>query len=99
MAGSHGFRFRIGILARPYRRLIDRRGVLQIGTGVLIGTLWHPDDVGCLLLTGALADQAALFGVLTQIEALGLELVEVRRCESPGGVTPPHPGTRNAEFS
>jgi hypothetical protein len=31
------------------------------------------------LLTGVLADQAALHGVLTQIEALGLELVEVRR--------------------
>ena len=51
------------------------------------------------LLTGALADQAALFGVLTQVEALGLELVEVRRRESPGRVTPPHPGTRNAESS
>ena len=49
------------------------------------------------LLTGALADQAALFGVLTQIEALGLELVEVRRCESPGRVTPPHPGGHQAE--
>ena len=31
------------------------------------------------LLTGALPDQAALHGVLTQIEALGLELLEVRR--------------------
>ena len=51
------------------------------------------------LLAGALADQAALFGVLTRIEALGLELVEVRRCESPRRVTPPHPGARNAEFS
>ena len=51
------------------------------------------------LLTGALADQAALFGVLTQVEALGLELVEVRRRESPGRVTPPHLGTRNAESS
>ena len=49
------------------------------------------------LLTGALADQAALFGVLTQVEALGLELVEVRRCESPGRVTPPHPGGHQAE--
>ena len=31
------------------------------------------------LLAGELADQAALYGVLTQIEALGLELIEVRR--------------------
>jgi hypothetical protein len=31
------------------------------------------------VLTGALPDQAALFGVLSQIEALGLELLEVRR--------------------
>jgi hypothetical protein len=31
------------------------------------------------VLSGALADQAALYGVLTQIEALGLELLEVRR--------------------
>jgi hypothetical protein len=53
------------------------------------------------LLTGTLPDQAALHGVLAQIEALGLELLEVRRVgrESPGGVTPPHPGVRNAEPS
>jgi hypothetical protein len=31
------------------------------------------------VLTGPLADQAALYGVLAQIEALGLELLEVRR--------------------
>jgi hypothetical protein len=31
------------------------------------------------VLTGTLADQAALYGVLAQIEALGLELLEVRR--------------------
>ena len=31
------------------------------------------------LLTGAVQDQAALHGVLAQIEGLGLELVEVRR--------------------
>jgi hypothetical protein len=30
-------------------------------------------------LTGALADQAALHGVLAQVEALGLELLEIRR--------------------
>jgi hypothetical protein len=53
------------------------------------------------LLTGALPDQAALYGVLARIEALGLELLEVRRLEgeSPAGVTPPHPGARNAELS
>jgi hypothetical protein len=33
------------------------------------------------VLAGELLDQAALFGVLTQIEALGLELLEVRREE------------------
>jgi hypothetical protein len=31
------------------------------------------------VLTGPLADQAALYGVLAQFEALGLELLEVRR--------------------
>jgi hypothetical protein len=31
------------------------------------------------VLTGVLPDQSALFGVLAQIEALGLDLIEVRR--------------------
>jgi hypothetical protein len=31
------------------------------------------------VLTGALPDQAALYGVIAEIEALGLELLEVRR--------------------
>jgi hypothetical protein len=35
------------------------------------------------VLTGALPDQAALHGVLADIEALGLELLEVRRLPSP----------------
>ena len=35
------------------------------------------------VLTGTLSDQAALHGVLAQIEALALELLEVRRL-------PPH---------
>jgi hypothetical protein len=41
-----------------------------------------------MLLTGALTDQAALYGVLAQIEALGLELLEVRRLR---GGTANHP--------
>jgi hypothetical protein len=36
-------------------------------------------DEGDTVLTGRLPDQSALHGVLAQIEALGLELVEVRR--------------------
>jgi hypothetical protein len=31
------------------------------------------------LLVGSLADQAALYGVLDRVQALGLELIEVRR--------------------
>ena len=34
---------------------------------------------GDTVLVGVLADQAALYGVLAQMEALGLELIEVRR--------------------
>jgi hypothetical protein len=34
---------------------------------------------GDTLLHGAVLDQAALYGVLAQIEVLGLELLEVRR--------------------
>jgi hypothetical protein len=50
------------------------------------------------VLTGTLADQAALYGVLAQIEALGLELLEVHR-GSPGGMTPPQPRPGEAEPS
>jgi hypothetical protein len=35
------------------------------------------------VLTGAVSDRAALFGVLAQIEALGLELLELNRIPSP----------------
>ncbi len=35
------------------------------------------------VLTGSLADQAALYGALAQLEALGLELLEVKRTPSP----------------
>jgi ketosteroid isomerase-like protein len=35
------------------------------------------------VLTGPLADQSALYGVLAQLEALGLELLELRRTRLP----------------
>jgi hypothetical protein len=34
---------------------------------------------GETVLTGPLEDRSALYGVLAQVEALGLELLEVRR--------------------
>jgi hypothetical protein len=34
---------------------------------------------GDTLLTGRLCDQAAVYGVIARLEALGLELVELRR--------------------
>jgi len=39
-------------------------------------------DGGDTVLTGMLADQAAVYGVLAEAEALGLELIEVRRLRS-----------------
>ena len=39
---------------------------------------------GDTLLTGDLPDQAALHGVLAEIEALGLELLELRRTSDQG---------------
>lgn len=37
---------------------------------------------GDTILSGVFADRAALYGVLAQIEGLGLELIEVRRLPS-----------------
>ncbi len=47
------------------------------------------------LLRGAVADQAALHGVLAQVEALGLELLELRRLprEPDTGRITPHERT------
>jgi hypothetical protein len=50
------------------------------------------------VLTGTLPDQSALYGALAQLEALGVELLEVRR-ESPDSVTPSHPEAGEAETS
>ena len=38
-------------------------------------------DGGDTVLTGVLADQPAVYGVLAEAEALGLELIEVRRLQ------------------
>ena len=41
---------------------------------------------GETVFTGVLEDRSALFGVLAQIEALGLELLEVRQVTAGRGV-------------
>jgi hypothetical protein len=46
-------------------------------------------DGGDTVLTGVLADQAALSSVLAEAEALGLELIEVRRLPPPDELRKP----------
>ena len=44
---------------------------------------------GITVLSGSLPDQAALFGVLDQVESLGLELLAVRRVSRRRPAQPP----------
>lgn len=49
---------------------------------------------GETVLTGLLEDQSAVFGVVAQIEGLGLELLELRRIQPrPKSPESTHPGT------
>ena len=59
--------------------IIRVRGVLGERLLTAFPGLRSRTDRGDTVLAGALPDQAALHGVLAQIEALGLELIEVRR--------------------
>ena len=64
---------------QPQRYEIWVRGHLgETMRSAFPGLLAQPHG-GDTVLTGALPDQAALHGVLAEIEALGLELLEVRR--------------------
>lgn len=65
--------------AQPQRYEIRVRG--RLGRTILSAfpALRGQPEGGDTLLTGVLADQAALYGVLAEVEALGLELIEVRR--------------------
>ena len=72
MTGAHGDR-------APYRYRIRVRGHLGETMRSAFPALQATASGGDTVLTGQLADRAALYGVLAQLEALGLELLEVRR--------------------
>jgi len=65
--------------ARPAGFEIRVRGLLGDRLLTAFPDLAAVPDNGDTVLTGRLPDQSAVHGVLAQIEALGLELVEVRR--------------------
>ena len=65
---------------RPsYRYRICVRGPLGETIRCAVPALQAQASGGDTVLTGPLPDRAALYGVLAQLEALGLELLEVRR--------------------
>jgi hypothetical protein len=63
----------------PVRCQITVRGVLSDTLLMAFPSLRAEAQGGVTVLEGELADQSALFGVLAQIETLGLELLEIRR--------------------
>jgi hypothetical protein len=63
----------------PHRYCIRIRGRLGETICSAFPALQAQASAGDTVLTGALPDRAALHGVLAEIEALGLELLEVRR--------------------
>ena len=63
----------------PHRYQIRVRGRLGPTIRCAFPSLQARASGGDTVLTGPLPDRAALYGVLAEIEALGLELLEVRR--------------------
>jgi len=66
----------------PVRCEIVVRGLLSETLLAAFPTLSAEANGAETVLVGTLADQAALYGVIAQIEALGLELIEVRQTHS-----------------
>ena len=66
----------------PVRCEIVVRGLMSERLLAAFPTLSAEAQDAETVLAGTLADQAALYGVIAQIEALGLELIEVRRTHS-----------------
>lgn len=72
---AHGMRE----LRKDARYEIRIRGILGGTLRAAFPGLLARENRGETVLTGRLPDQAALHGVLAQIEALGLELIGIRR--------------------
>jgi len=71
---------------RPNTATVYRIRVRGVLSETLLGAFPNLEaeaQEGDTVLAGALPDQAALLGVLGEIEALGLELLEARRMPSP----------------
>ena len=63
--------------------MIRIRGRLGVTALSAFPTLESEMRGGQTVLTGSLEDQSALWGVVAQIEALGLELIELRQVGPP----------------
>ena len=75
----------------PTHYEITVQGILDPRWSAWFGGLQMTSDAaGRTTITGPVADQAALHGLLTKIRDLGLPLLEVRRAEPPGPVTHHH---------
>jgi len=68
---------------RPWRYEISVRGHLGEMMRLAFPNLRAQTRGADTVLTGELPDTSALYGVLVEIETLGLELIEVRRLLSP----------------
>jgi hypothetical protein len=73
---AHGMR---ELAKHSQRYEIRVRGLLGATLRGAFPSLRAHEDRGDTVLTGWLQDQAALHGVLEQIQSLNLELIEVRR--------------------
>jgi hypothetical protein len=75
--------------ARPQLYQIRVRGLLGQTICSAFPALRARADGGDTVLTGVLDDRAALYGVLAEAEALGLELIEVHRLPPPDELPEP----------
>ena len=77
-----GTTYELRLRGRLSSTLLHQFAPLQPVLAGVAGVAGQPVDT---LLQGPVEDQAALHGILRRIEALGLELVELRRLPDPAG--------------